>query len=171
MWLTGTVPAESEAVQLAGHTDTVACVAIDPSGEIVATGGMDGVTRLWDIASGELKAALEGPTEALEWLDWHPKGTVLAVGSQDMTSWMFNGTSGVCMQVFTGHAGAVMAGAAQVLLPVGSLLSPTVRCHCLTCLCVSDCCCAYRSLCLHALEKARPRASRAHLLLPMCTHM
>ena len=104
--------AESEAVQLAGHTDTVACVAIDPSGEVAATGGMDGVTRLWSIASGELKAALEGPTEAIEWLDWHPKGTILAVGGQDMTSWMFNCTSALCMQVFTGHAGAVMAGVA-----------------------------------------------------------
>lgn len=97
-------------MQLAGHTDTVACVAIDPSGEVIATGGMDGVTRLWDIASGELKAALEGPTEAIEWLDWHPKGTILALGSQDMTSWMFNCVSTHCMQVFTGHAGAVMAG-------------------------------------------------------------
>jgi angio-associated migratory cell protein len=104
------IPAESAAVQLAGHTDTVACVAIDPSGEVVATGGMDGVTRLWDIASGGLKAALEGPTEAIEWLHWHPKGTVLALGGQDMTSWMFNCTSALCMQVFTGHAGAVMAG-------------------------------------------------------------
>lgn len=109
-------PAESAAVQLAGHTDTVACVAIDPSGEVLATGGMDGVTRLWDVASGELKDALEGPTEAVEWLDWHAKGTILAIGSQDMTAWMFNSTSARCMQVFTGHSGAVMAGEAQMLL-------------------------------------------------------
>eukprot|EP00892_Ulva_mutabilis_P005181 jgi/Ulvmu1/3034/UM015_0074.1 len=100
----------SEAVELAGHTDTVACLAIDPTGEVVATGGMDGCTRIWSTASGEAKGVLDGPGEAVEWLAWHPKGTVLSVGSQDMTSWMYNAQQGQCMQVFTGQSGPVMAG-------------------------------------------------------------
>lgn len=106
--------AVSAAVELSGHSDTVACVAVDPTGEVLATGGMDGCTRLWSTASGESRGLLDGPGEAVEWLAWHPKGTVIAAGSQDMTSWMYNAQQGQCMQVFTGQSGPVMAGVRAV---------------------------------------------------------
>lgn len=106
--------AGSAAAELAGHTDTVACLGVDPTGEVVATGGMDGSTRLWSTSSCEQLVVLDGPGEAIEWLAWHPKGTVLAVGSQDMSAWMYNAQQGQCMQVFTGHSGPVMAGKAQM---------------------------------------------------------
>lgn len=109
------VYAVSAATELAGHSDTVACLAVDPTGEVLATGGMDGSTRLWSTSSGKQVGLLEGPDEAVEWLAWHPKGTVLAVGSQDMTAWMYNARQGQCMQVFTGHSGPVMAGTASQL--------------------------------------------------------
>lgn len=103
--------AVSDAAELAGHSDTVACLDVDPTGEVIATGGMDGFTRLWYTSSGKPAGVLEGPGEAIEWLAWHPKGTVLAVGSQDMSAWMYNAQQQQCMQVFTGHSGPVMAGA------------------------------------------------------------
>lgn len=112
--------AVSDASELSGHSDTVACLEVDPSGEVVATGGMDGSTRLWSTSSGKPVGLLEGPGEAIEWLSWHPKGTVLAVGSQDMSAWMYNAQQEQCMQVFTGHSGPVMAGARppnQLFLP------------------------------------------------------
>lgn len=102
--------AQGSAVELAGHTDTIAAAAFDPTGATVATGGMDGSIRLWNSQTGEQQACLEGPSEAIEWLAWHPKGTVLLAGSEDMMAWMFNAAQQQVMQVFTGHAGPVSAG-------------------------------------------------------------
>ena len=103
--------AQGAAVELAGHTDTIAAAAFDPSGAVVATGGMDGSIRVWNSQTGEQQGCLEGPTEAIEWLTWHPKGMVLLAGSEDMLAWMFNASQQQVMQVFTGHAGPVAAGA------------------------------------------------------------
>ena len=35
----------------------------------------------------------------MEWLAWHPRGDVLLAGSDDFTAWMWNASSGACMQV------------------------------------------------------------------------
>jgi WD40 repeat protein len=48
--------ADGAAIQLAGHADTVAAVAFDPSGATLATGGLDGSVRLWDTSTGALLA-------------------------------------------------------------------------------------------------------------------
>jgi angio-associated migratory cell protein len=106
-----TLDADGAATQLASHEDTVAAVAFEPSGAVVATGGMDGSVRLWEVATGSLRGTLDGPTEAVEFLRWHPKGSILLAGCEDMTTWMFNAEKQQCMQVFAGHTGPVAAGA------------------------------------------------------------
>ena len=99
-----------------GHEDTVAVIAVEPSGATVATGGMDGTIRLWDIETGASRGTLEGPTEGIEFLQWHPKGSILLAGCEDMTAWMFNAEKQQCMQVFSGHTGPVVAGASTCAL-------------------------------------------------------
>src|SRR5216683_4554505 len=42
-----------------GHTGAITTFAYSPDGQTLATGGDDGV-RLWDTASGQVKAALQG---------------------------------------------------------------------------------------------------------------
>jgi WD40 repeat protein len=102
--------AEQLIATLSGHSDTIASITYDPTGEVVATGGMDGIVRVWRAANGDVAGVLQGPSEAIEFIAWHPKGTVLLVGSEDMQAWMFNAVQQQCMQVFTGHTGAVTAG-------------------------------------------------------------
>ncbi|CED84046.1 Angio-associated migratory cell protein (contains WD40 repeats) [Phaffia rhodozyma] len=101
-------------VELSGHTDSVVAVAFSSDGQFVATGGMDGRVRVWkrvgteDWNNWEFLTSLEGPDE-VTCLTWHPKGPVLAVGSNDTTVWMWQLPSGNTMQVFAGHTDAITA--------------------------------------------------------------
>uniref|UniRef100_A0A0G4IDV5 Uncharacterized protein n=1 Tax=Chromera velia CCMP2878 TaxID=1169474 RepID=A0A0G4IDV5_9ALVE len=97
-------------VELGGHSDTVSCVAFGFDGKHVATGGYDGVIRVWDVASGSLVSTLEGPSEEVEWIDWHPRGHALIAGSSDATTWLWWATTGTVMQVFAGHGASVTCG-------------------------------------------------------------
>ena len=54
---------------------------------------------MWDAASGEQRQGLEGPGEAVNWLQWHPRGNVLLAGSEDFTAWLWNAQTGACMHV------------------------------------------------------------------------
>jgi len=95
--------------ELAGHTDTVSHVGYSADGALVATAGLDGKVMIWDV-EGKQKCQLEGPAEGLEFLKWHPRGPVVLAGSEDYSAWMWNASTGACMQVFTGHGGSVNCG-------------------------------------------------------------
>jgi angio-associated migratory cell protein len=103
--------AGSSARDLRGHEDTVVAIGFEPLGTTLATGGMDGSVRLWDVETGAVRGTMDGPTEAIEFLTWHPKGKVVLAGCEDMTAWMFNTEQQLCMHVFSGHTGPVTAGA------------------------------------------------------------
>ena len=60
---------------LAGHTDSVASVGFNHDGSLLATGGLDGVVKVWKVESWELVQSLEGPGEDVSWIDWHTKVT------------------------------------------------------------------------------------------------
>jgi WD40 repeat protein len=63
----------------AGHTDTIFCCSFSPiSPNIFATCSYDGTVKLWNLADLTLKITLHGGGELLYWLDWSPKGTVVA---------------------------------------------------------------------------------------------
>ncbi|KAK9833997.1 hypothetical protein WJX81_001899 [Elliptochloris bilobata] len=95
---------------LGGHSDTVASLAFNAAGTLLASGGLDGRVNIWESSCGRCLQRLEGPGDAVEWLAWHPRGDVLLAGSEDFTAWMWNAASGACMQVLTGHHGAVTCG-------------------------------------------------------------
>uniref|UniRef100_A0A7S1X1M1 Anaphase-promoting complex subunit 4 WD40 domain-containing protein n=1 Tax=Tetraselmis chuii TaxID=63592 RepID=A0A7S1X1M1_9CHLO len=97
-------------LELAGHTDSVVALSFSSSGELLATGGMDGVVKIWDTSSGDLVQSLEGPGEAINWIEWHPKGDVVLAGSEDYSVWMWGARVGKCMQVLSGHSGSVNCG-------------------------------------------------------------
>jgi WD40 repeat protein len=57
---------------------SVAAVAFSPDDSILAAGCSDGVIRLWDIASGELRQSFSGHTSAISRLAFAPDGRTLA---------------------------------------------------------------------------------------------
>lgn len=97
-------------LELSGHTDTVSSLAFSADGTFLASGGMDGRVKVWEVASGRCAQTLEGPGDAVEWVQWHPKGGVLLAGAADFTAWMWLAATGACMQVFSGHSGPVTCG-------------------------------------------------------------
>ena len=52
-----------------------------------------------DAKTGRKLHELEGPTEGIEWLRWHPVGDFVVAGSEDFTAWMWNASLGKCMTV------------------------------------------------------------------------
>ncbi|KAM0786878.1 hypothetical protein ACM66B_002303 [Microbotryomycetes sp. NB124-2] len=103
--------------KLSGHSDSVTSVGFSTDGEFVATGGMDGRVRVWkhvknssnDWLQWEFLTDLEGPDE-VNWIDWHPKGTLLLAGGADGTVWLWNLPTGVTMHVLSGHTAPVTCG-------------------------------------------------------------
>jgi WD40 repeat protein len=96
--------------RLEGHSDSIVDIAFNFDGSLLATAGMDGIVKIWDVSSGVLKRDLVGPGAEIEWIHWHPKGNVILAGSADTTTWMWNSDSGKCMGVFSGHIAEVRCG-------------------------------------------------------------
>jgi WD40 repeat protein len=49
------------ALTLKGHTEGVHVVAFSPNGRLIASGGWDGVVKVWDASRGLIRATLEFP--------------------------------------------------------------------------------------------------------------
>src|SRR5262249_28258737 len=98
----------------------VLTVAFSPDGKMLATGeglyrfenghrkSEPGEARLWDAASGQLKAVLRGHTDEVVTLAFSPGGKSLATGSGDRTVRLWSMPGGQLKAVLQGHRGAVL---------------------------------------------------------------
>jgi RNA polymerase sigma factor (sigma-70 family) len=59
--------------------------AFSPDGTLLATGGYDGLVKVWDVATGVLRTSLKGHTKYILTLAFTKDGTLLASGSWDGT--------------------------------------------------------------------------------------
>jgi WD40 repeat protein len=53
-------------INFSGHTDSVSRLEFSVDGKLLATGGMEGVVKIWDVETGNHVADLEGPGDSIE---------------------------------------------------------------------------------------------------------
>jgi WD40 repeat protein len=83
----GTWPAGRNFTTFSGATDTPRGVAFSPDGRTLATGLLDGIVKLWDVASGQELRSLSGQTKAVFGLAFSPDGKTLASGGDNIKLW------------------------------------------------------------------------------------
>ena len=77
--------------EFTGHTGPVTGVAFTADGKsLVSGGGSNGMLRIWDVATGAEKQALQGPAEGLLDLAVQPAGPWLAGAGRDGSVWIWN---------------------------------------------------------------------------------
>lgn len=72
-----------EFATLSGHKEGAFCLALSPDGTEVASGGGEGVVRIWDVATKKQKQALTGHAGTILALAWSPDGATLASSAAD----------------------------------------------------------------------------------------
>jgi WD40 repeat protein/serine/threonine protein kinase/tetratricopeptide (TPR) repeat protein len=68
-----------------GFSYWATCVSFSPDNRLLAVGGSDGKVKLWDAATGELRATFKGHTGWVRGLAFFPDGRSLATASEDQT--------------------------------------------------------------------------------------
>ncbi|HTU18921.1 MAG TPA: WD40 repeat domain-containing protein [Gemmataceae bacterium] len=82
-------------------------VAVSPDSRLLALAGLDGRTRLCDLATGRVRRILEGHADAVYSLAFSPDGTHLVSGSADRTLRCWRVSTGEQSACLDGHQGAV----------------------------------------------------------------
>ena len=99
--------ASEEEKAILEHNPAVGSVAFSADSQILASGGKDWNVRLWDIATGQEKATLEGHTDWVNSVAFNPNGGTLVSGGSDGTVQVWNAATGSRQRTLEAHAGIV----------------------------------------------------------------
>lgn len=112
-WLAAAVSAESgvyvrdpsgATLIWAGHTRSVRAVAFSPTAPMLASGGADGVVRLWSVPDGLCRQAFDGHGKAVAALAWSRTGDWLMVARKEQMVDVFDVSRGRLAYSFQAHA-------------------------------------------------------------------
>jgi WD40 repeat protein/serine/threonine protein kinase len=91
------------------HPQRTSSVAFSPDGSLVATGSWDDVVRVWRVADGTEKVALEGHTDNVEAVMFHLDGRRIASAAADGSIRIWDVSAGKTVQELRGHTAAIHA--------------------------------------------------------------
>ncbi len=83
--------------------DSIWSAEFSPDGTYFASGGADGVVRLWRTSDGKCLHRLEGHTQLVWSVAFHPDGERLVSGGEDRTIRYWQVSNGNCLQLLTGY--------------------------------------------------------------------
>lgn len=93
---------------LDGHTNSVTCVAFQPSGRLLATSSVDCTIRLWRAAQGSCIRVLGERSRAKVWsCAFDRSGLILASGGSDNIVRIWRVSDGSVLSTLAGHKGAI----------------------------------------------------------------
>jgi WD40 repeat protein len=98
----------------------VESVAFSPDGSRLASGGLDGRVRLWEVSTGQCLEVLEGHRGRVWSVAFSPDGKLVASGSADRTIQVWQLDAPKHHTTFQGHTGEVLS---VVFSPGGKLLA------------------------------------------------
>ncbi len=89
------------------HPEKVNSIAASPNGRLIATGGDDGVVRVWNAVSGVLWRSLNGHTGSVEGVAFSADGSKVASAGIDKRIRLWDVHDGRALGILNGHADIV----------------------------------------------------------------
>lgn len=88
------------------HSGLILSIMFSPDGNTLASASLDRTTKLWDVASGQMRLSLtREPRCAALAVCYSPDGETLAVGGEDGSTTLFETRSGKIVRTLTGFPG------------------------------------------------------------------
>jgi WD40 repeat protein/serine/threonine protein kinase len=93
------------------HWGEAYSAAFRPDGKVIASGGSDGVIRLWDAETLREQAVLTGHRGSVLSVTFSPDGQFLLSAGEDRTLWRWDVATGKQLRRFDGHTSSVNGAA------------------------------------------------------------